>query len=572
MLALARNLREMLPRASATPGPLDPFWYQPAQRPGPSGIVVKPDTGLKVGPVFACIRVLRESIGSLPWEVYERLDGQDNQPDPDHYLAPILGRRPNAWQTPIQYKELIVAHLCLRGNFYAHIVPLAGQEFGLKPLNPDKMDVEQLKDDTLKYTYTPKPGEKYVYPASEIHHIVGLSLNGTTGVSVLEYAANTVGLSIAQQTHGASLFRNGGLPTFWIKRPLGAKWTKDAIRNFRTGWKKLHAGPENAGNPPILQDGMELHELGLSNRDSQWLESLDFNAIDICRFFGVPPHMIGIRGEDPRDIEQTGIEFVRFTLHPLAVRLEQAADRDLILDPEKHYTRFDLDNLQRGSMAARYGAHNVAVQGGWKTANEVRAEEGYNPIEGGDTPRFPTNMQPAGGGPDWNTQGGQPGKGKKKAKPAEEEDDESPPGRMKDDQADNAMMDGFAPLLEDAAQRIAAAEIRMLSSRVNKAEADREQYNAWAAEWYAGERRKLVTKTLFPLVAGWECATARAIDLPDSLFAMPEQVRKAKNLPLLLETWAMFVKGRSVPISLRAYQTLTELETIFFAQRREGAK
>ena len=96
MLSLASNLRSLLPalRASATPGPLDPFWYQPAQMPGPSGIVVKPDNGMKVGPAYACIRVLRECLGSLPWKIYERLPGQDdqedNRPDPDHYLWPIL--------------------------------------------------------------------------------------------------------------------------------------------------------------------------------------------------------------------------------------------------------------------------------------------------------------------------------------------------------------------------------------------------------------------------------------------------------------------------------------------------
>ena len=95
--------------------------------PGPSGIVVKPDNGMKVGPAYACIRVLRESIGSLPWEVYERLpaqdDGADNRVDADHYLTPIIGRKPNAWQTIMEVKEMAVAHLCLRGNFYAHIIP-----------------------------------------------------------------------------------------------------------------------------------------------------------------------------------------------------------------------------------------------------------------------------------------------------------------------------------------------------------------------------------------------------------------------------------------------------------------
>ena len=221
---------------------------------------------------------------------------------------------------------------------------------------------------------------------------------------------------------------------------------------------------------------MELHELSLTNRDSQWLESLDFNAVDICRFFGVPPHMIGIHGQEPADIEQTGIEFVRFTLHPLACRFEQAADRDLLIDPETHYTRFHLDELQRGSMLNRYSAHNIGVQGGWKLPNEVRREEGLNPIEGGDEPRFPMNMQPAGGGPDWNEQGGPPGKGKKKPKKRaasreqDEEDDDLPGGRKDDDgQAMDGDKDyarlkaGFRPILEDAAQRIAAAEIRTLS-------------------------------------------------------------------------------------------------------------
>ena len=132
MRTLAQNLRSILPafRASATPGPLDPFWYQPAQMPGPSGIVVKPDNGMKVGPAYACIRVLRESIGSLPWEVYERVPrpkGMMGPPnvrvDADHYLTPIIGRKPNAWQTIMELKEMAVAHLCLRGNFYAHIIP-----------------------------------------------------------------------------------------------------------------------------------------------------------------------------------------------------------------------------------------------------------------------------------------------------------------------------------------------------------------------------------------------------------------------------------------------------------------
>lgn len=526
-----------IPMAAATPGPLDPFWYNPVAPPTASGIVVKPDIAMKTGAVYACVRVLRESLGSLPWQVFKQVDADTSTRDGDHYLARILGQRPNRWQTPMEFKEMGVTHVCLRGNFYARIVPSndAQYEFELWPLNPDRMTVEQLPDNTLRYTYTPKPGVKEVYAASEIFHVRGLTLNGITGVSVIEYASATIGLSIAQQTHGASLFRNGGLPTFWISRPQGSKWTKDAIRNFRGGWRKLHAGPENAGNPPILQDGMELHELGLSNRDTQWLESLNFNALDICRFFGVPPHMIGVRTEGTYDVEQLGIEFVRYSLRPLAVRFEEAANRDLILKDDDangrgHFTRYGLDELERGAMAARYGANNVAIQGGWKTKNEVRREEGLNPKPGGDDLQQALNMQPAGGGPDWNEQGGQPGKGKRKAKAAVDDDadedgdssvkrrqkqaaekNEAKPGKN-DDDAGQATRRTFEPLLRDAAQRIAAAEIRGLESRADKAASDRAKWNEWHDGFYQ-EHGKFVVRTLFPIVSAWHAATGRTIDM-----------------------------------------------------------
>ena len=330
----------------------------------------------------------------------------------------------------------------------------------LWPLNPDFMNVDQLPDRSLKYTYRPHPGKEEKYTAAEILHVRGLSLNSITGVSVLQYAANTIGLSIAQQTHGAALFRNGGLPTFWISRPAGKTWTPDAS-NFRQGWRKLHAGPENAGNPPILQDGMELHELGLSNRDSQWLESLNFNAIDICRFFGVPPHMAGIRQDVELDVEQMGLEFVLYTLGPLAVRFEQAADRDLVLDGEDYFTKYDFDALLRGNKLRGAGREH-RHPGRLADRQRSCAEEGRNPVKGGDEARFPTNMQPAGGGPDWNEQGGQPGKGRKKA-PAKSKDEDEDLLIDEDDAAEAKSRTGlgqrpaFAVLLDDAAARMTAA-------------------------------------------------------------------------------------------------------------------
>ena len=402
---------------------------------------------------------------------------------------------------------------------------------------------------------------------------------GITGVSVLEFAANTIGLSIAQQTHGASLFRNGGLPTFWIKRPEGKKWTPQAIQNFRSGWNKIHAGPENAGNPPILQDGMTLESLGLTNRDSQWLESLDHNGIDICRFFGVPPHMIGLHAEGVTDVEQLGIEFVRYTLRPLARRFESAADRQLVMDPDR-FTRFHLDDLERGQLLTRYQAHNIGIQGGWKTANEARREEGYNPIDGGDTARFPMNMQPAGGAADWNEQGGQPGKGKRKVKgprkpPAGEERSDWEETQTEDAKAArgeeiakcklqnaNCKMPGtpselFEPLLRDCAARIAAAEIRGLESRAEKAAADLPRWKQWALDFYQ-DLRQTATRILAPAAEAWQLSTDRTIDL-SGIDWMPCELVKAINRNESLDVPRMVtdLRGR------RAEELFRQMERAF---------
>lgn len=515
------------------PDPGDDFWYRPVAGKTPSGIAVKPDNAMKVGAVFACIRVLRESLASLPFRVYKRTGPRTSEKAPDYYAWQTLHNRPNSWQTPMEWKDMGVAHLCLRGNFYSRIVDTAqGRE--LWPLSPDHVTVEQRPDGAMQYTYRARPGTVEKLSSLEVLHVRGLTLNGINGVSILEYAQNTVGLSIAQQNHGSTLFVNGGLPAFWISRPVGAPWTNETKKNFREGWRKIHGGSENAGNPPLLQDGMEIHELGLSNRDSQWLESLDFNATDIARFFGVPPHMIGIRNAEPRaNVEQASLEFVIYTLGPLAVRFEQAANRDLI-DDDTYYTKIALDALMRGDMLSRYQAHNIAIQGGWELVNEARELEDRNPIEGGDVPRYPANLQPAGGGPDQNEQGGQPGKGKPK-QPAQKQDEE-PTRRERQRQSQAA----FERMLDDAAERVAAAEIRGLSARADKAAKDRKRWMTWATDFYV-VHRAYGAKVLLPIVAAWAAATGEEKDVEplaaDLVSACGPIFDADTDIPAVLAEW-----------------------------------
>jgi HK97 family phage portal protein len=500
---IASALSSMMPgcRMSEDPSrdPTSDFWYYPVGQVSTTGVRITSDMAMRISAVFGCIRVLRDALGWLPFKVYRKTGPKSKEPDYGNYLYSLLHDHPNSWQTPQEWKELAILHLCLRGNFYCQIF---GKEerTELLPLHPDRMEVKQLANRTLRYYYRPPNAEPIDFRDEQIFHIRGLSLDGLVGTSVLDFARNSIGLASAQETHGAALFKNGGLPTFWISRPPERKWTPTARQNFREEWRGLHGGPENAGQPPILGDGMELHELGLTNRDSQWIESRGLSAEEICRFFGVHPHMIGVKTSAPiGTIEQQSLEFVLYTLGPLATRFEQAADRDLVDDPETTFTKISLDALLRGDLKSRYEAHNIAVQGGWKLINEVRELEDLNPIEGGDEPRFPMNMQPAGGGPDQNEQGGRPGKGQ--PKPAEQQDDEPTAYERRRQKKQDAQA-AFAILLDEAAVRIARAEIAGLETRAHKASEDFARWRTFATGFY-GKHQAYVLKTLDPICAAW---------------------------------------------------------------------
>jgi HK97 family phage portal protein len=571
---LAAALSSILPQRRALDfGPLSDFWYNPVGQTSSAGIIVKPDNAMQVATVFGCIRLLSEILGMLDIKIYEVGDEEDvhETPAPDHYLWETLFRRPNPWQTPMEWEEMGMAHLCLRGIFLNQIKLNQDGQIELWPLNPDRMAFELLPNGTIKYIYQPKVGQKVIFGPGEIFAVRGMTLDGVTGVSVLEYARHAVGAAIAQETHGASLFKNGGLPTFWIGRPQGSKFTPEAQRTFRQGWRRIHGGADNAGNPPILIDGMELHELGLTNRDSQWLESRQFQGLEICRFFRVPPHMLGFSDQHPKaTVEQQSIEFVRYTLGTWATRWEQAIRRDLIDEPKKYRAKINLDDLQRGDMMSRFTAYNVGVQGGWLLANEVRRAEGKNPIEGGDQPRFPANMQPAGGGPDWNEQGGQPGKGKPKGKGSGESgqgSEEDPTAYEKRKQKKQKKAEGrrrmaedsFRPLLADAAGRIAAAELHALAPRAAKAAADRV---AWQQFVFAAAEKQFdyMHKAVAPIAAAWCRQTGELINntIPEADGAAPfgweEILSPAADVPKILQRWQ----------TERAGAILKRLEGVFF--------
>lgn len=358
-----------------------------------SGTSVTPNSAMRVGTVFACVRLRAGVVANMPLHIKRRIDDRTREDASDHPLWTLMRRRPNRWQTPSQFRRMMQAHLLLRGDAYAMKVVSRGVTRELIPLHPDRVECVQADDLSLAYTYTRKDGRRVYLRQDEVFHLVGLTLDGVHGVSAITYARETIGLSLAMEGHGASTFRNGARVSAALKHP--GKLGKDGQEVLRASLEAFRSGGEQEGKSLILEEGMEYLPMAMTAEDAQWIESRKFSRSDIAMFFGVPPHMIG-------DTEKstswgTGIDaqtqgFVTFTSEDDLTTWEETINRDLIPDNEDDlYARFNRASLVKGDIKTRWEAHVKALQWGVSSPNEIRALEDLNPREGGDIYYPPPN-------------------------------------------------------------------------------------------------------------------------------------------------------------------------------------
>lgn len=362
-----------------------------------SGRVVTPRTALELVTVFACVRVLAETLGTLPLAVYRYLDPRGRVRDTAHPLYRPLHDRPNPEMTSVELRECMMGHLALRGNAYAQIVPMGSGGVELWPLRPDRMRVVRRENRQLAYIYTLPSGEDRALSRREVLHIRGMSSDGLVGYSPVTLAREAVGLGLALEEHGARIFGNGAEPGGVLQ--TDALLGDEAYERLKKSWEDAHKGLENSHRVAILEEGVKWQQVGLSGRDAQWLEQRKYQRSEIAALFRVPPHMIqDLERTTFSNIEHQGIDFVVHTIRPWAVRWEQAIERDLLTEPT-HFVRFVVDGLLRGDIQTRFGAYSVAKQNGWLSANDIRELEDQNPIpadQGGDTYMVQLNMTPAG--------------------------------------------------------------------------------------------------------------------------------------------------------------------------------
>jgi HK97 family phage portal protein len=372
------------------------FWFNPAYAAGPtlSGAHVSSETAFRHSTVYKCIRVISESMGMLPMHLYRRMRGEQRDRVMDDPLVRLLATQPNRWQTPMAFRSMLEAHRSLRGMGYAETIYERGQISELVPLHPDRVRPEVGRDGLPRYVVTDLNGGKRTLVSGEILVITGLTLDGYVGVNPIQAEREAIGAGIAARDYGSRFWNNDARPPFWIKVP--AKFENNEARAaFRDEWQAAYGG-QNRGRPAVLDRGMELQELGMSNADSQWIEFRKYSDIDLCGLWRVPPHKIGILDRATwGNIEQQNIEFVTDCLLPNSVSWEQSIARDLIVD-EQLFVETVLEILLRGDTKTRYEAYGKAIQDGWMTRNEARRLENLNPLPGLDEPLQPMNTTRAG--------------------------------------------------------------------------------------------------------------------------------------------------------------------------------
>jgi HK97 family phage portal protein len=356
----------------------------------PSGVKVDAETALRSTVVLACIRVLSTSVAGLPLHLYRRLPGGGKEIAREHPLYRILHTQPNSWQTSFEWREQMMLHLLATGAAFDEKVYAGGQISEIVPLHPSRMKTDQIENGRLRYTYREASGTSTVYTQDAIMSVRGMSDDGVNGMSMIELARDAIGLARACEIHGATFFGNGARPGVILS--TDQMLSPEAAENTRNQWERAHRGPDRSNRTAVLQGGLKVNELGGNNQESQFLEARRFQVEEVCRIWGIPPHLVGdLSRSSYSNIEQQSLDYVQNGLMPWLRRIESAIARDL-LDDDEYFAEFDTRGALRADAAGRATYYNTLWNLGVASVNEIRSWENMNPVEGGDTRFVQLNM------------------------------------------------------------------------------------------------------------------------------------------------------------------------------------
>jgi len=381
------------------------FWYTPIGESIKSvaGVEVSNDTALRCAAVMACVKVLSESVGSLPIHLYERQD-RGRERATEHWAYNLMHRQTGPRTPASSWLETAMFHMALTGNHYSVIEWLNGPGVGqLFPLNPDRVEIEDTGRG-LRYKYQDSDGKEYYYAEAQMLHIPAFSWDGISGISPIGYARETIGSAVATEEFGARFYSNGTNMGTVYTLPEGVKLNQEQTDKLVEDLRAKNAGLGSAHSAVVLPQGIKASKVSIPPNDAQFIETRKLNKAEIASIFRVPLHMIQEHEKNTSwgtGIESMSLGFVKFTLRPWLTRIEQMLNLKLLAgsDLDRFYFEFLPEDLLRGDMKASGEHFQIMLQNKVMTPNEVREKMNMNPVEWGDEPVAPENLYGSQGEP-----------------------------------------------------------------------------------------------------------------------------------------------------------------------------
>lgn len=366
------------------PGPLDPYWYSSVGRRTRAGVPVDEAIAETYSACWAATRLLSGTSAYLPFNLCQRLPNGDQRVCEGETLHSLLHDAPNPEMSSTMWRSMKFAQQINYGNCFSEIErDIQGGVKHLWPIHTTRVTMrEDPETGELYYEVRNNDGTVTPIPYVDMFHVPSMmSDDGRWGKGIIRYAAETIGLALATDRYGAGWFGSGGRPVAVLKHP---KTMDDAARaNVRREWREIY-GPESPDKVAVLWEGMEYMPITTNPEESQFLQSRQWNLEDVARWYGVPPHMIGhLLRSTNNNIEQQGIEFVKYSLLMWIKVWEQEVWRKLLTEPQRqtgYYAKFTVDALERGDATTRTAALVQQFFNGALTLNQWAKIEDRPPI------------------------------------------------------------------------------------------------------------------------------------------------------------------------------------------------
>lgn len=355
----------------------------------PDADVFDSDKALTLTSVWNAIRLLSESVSSLPISVYRKENNGDKVEDVNNRIYNLIKFKPNNFQNKITFFEYVMYSVLTDGNAYVQIVrDNSANPVQLIPLNPDYVNIF-IKENELFY----QMDGGSVLDSADVLHIKLITDDGIEGLSPIDQCAKAINWSLSMEEFGSTFFKNGAKPSSVLSTDRALSET--AIERLKNSFNSSYAKLKSSNSTIILEEGLTFKPISISPEQAQFLASRQFGIEEIARIFNIPPHMLkDLSKSSFNNIEMQSQEYVTYTLMPYLTRIEQEMNLKLFRTNElgKTFVEFNVNGLLRGDVKTRNEAYKTAIQNGYMSINEVRQKENLNSIEGGDQHFIQMNM------------------------------------------------------------------------------------------------------------------------------------------------------------------------------------